>query len=206
MHSAAVISERSLSTDLARWRRRSRRVLAARIILPVAIGGLILIVASQVGWRTYMAATHPPAETKTEIRLITPRFYGQSNEGRSFMITARSAIRDDKDPRRIFLEDPALTLDLGSPTPTRMTAKHGVYRQDTMGLQLKTDVRLDDGAGYRFASEESFVDTKTGDVTGESTMNGEGPTGQVQSRAYSVYDKGDRIVFRGGVRARFERQ
>lgn len=195
-----------MSADLARWRRRSRRVLAARILLPAAIAGLLVIVASQVGWRTYMAATHPPAETKTEIRLITPRFYGQSNEGRSFMITARSAIRDDNDPRRIFLEDPALTLDLGSPTPTRMTAKHGVYRQDTMGLQLQKDVRLDDGAGYRFASEESFVDTKTGDVTGETIMNGEGPSGQVQSNAYSVYDKGDRVIFRGGVRARFERQ
>lgn len=206
MHSAAVISERTMSADLARWRRRSRRVLAARIILPIAIAGLILIVASQVGWRTYMAATHPPTEAKTEIRLITPRFYGQSTEGRSFMITARSAVRDDKDPRRIILDDPALTLDLGSPTPTRMTAKHGVYRQDDFGLALKDDVRMDDGAGYRFASEGAFVNTQTGDVTGETTMNGEGPSGQVQSSAYSVYDKGDRIVFRGGVRARFERQ
>ncbi len=206
MHPTAVMTGRAMSADLARWRRRSRRVLAARIVLPLAIAALVLTVAVQVGWRTYMAATHPPAEAKTEIRLITPRFYGQSNEGRSFMITARSAVRDDKDPRRIILEDPALTLDLGSPTPTRMTAKNGVYRQDDFSLSLKNDVRLDDGAGYRFASEGAFVDTKTGDVTGETTMNGEGPSGQVQSRAYSVYDKGDRIVFRGGVRARFERQ
>lgn len=195
-----------MSADLARWRRRSRRVLAARIVLPLAIAALVLTVAVQVGWRTYMAATHPPAEAKTEIRLITPRFYGQSTDGRSFMVTARSAVRDDKDPRRIILEDPALTLDLGSPTPTRMTAKNGVYRQDDFTLNLKNDVRLDDGAGYRFASEAAFVDTQTGNVTGESTLNGEGPSGQVQSRAYSVYDKGDRIVFRGGVRARFERQ
>ena len=206
MHPTAVMTGRAMSADLARWRRRSRRVLAARIVLPLAIAILLLIVGSQVGWRTYMAATHPPTEAKTEIRLITPRFYGQSTDGRSFMITARSAIRDDADPRRIILDDPALTLDLGSPTPTRMTAKHGVYRQDDFSLRLKENVRLDDGAGYRFASEESLVDTKTGDVTGESTMNGEGPSGQVQSRAYSVYDKGDRIVFRGGVRARFERQ
>lgn len=206
MHPTAVMSERTISADLARWRGRSRRVLLARILLPAAIVGLLVLVATQVGWRTYMAATHPPAEAKTEIRLITPRFYGQSTDGRSFMITARSAIRDDNDPRRILLDDPALTLDLGSPTPTRMTAKHGVYRQDDFTLNLKKDVRLDDGAGYRFASEESLVDTKTGNVSGESTMMGEGPSGQVQSQAYSVYDKGDRIVFRGGVRARFERQ
>lgn len=206
MHPTAVMTGRAMSADLARWRRRSRRVLAARIVLPLAIAALVLTVAVQVGWRTYMAATHPPAEAKTEIRLITPRFYGQSTDGRSFMVTARSAVRDDKNPRRIILEDPALTLDLGSPTPTRMTAKNGVYRQDDFTLNLKNDVRLDDGAGYRFASEAAFVDTQTGNVTGESTLNGEGPSGQVQSRAYSVYDKGDRIVFRGGVRARFERQ
>lgn len=206
MHPTAVMTGRAMSADLARWRRRSRRVLAARIILPAAIAGLLLVVVAQVGWRTYMAATHPPAEAKTEIRLITPRFYGQSTDGRSFMITARSAIRDDNDMRRIILEEPALTLDLGSPTPTRMTAKNGVYRQDDFSLDLKNNVRLDDGAGYRFASEQSLVDTRTGNVTGDTVMNGEGPTGQVQSSAYSVYDKGDRIVFRGGVRARLERQ
>ncbi len=206
MHPAAAMTGRAMSADLARWRRRSRRVLAARIVLPAAIAGLLLVVIVQVGWRTYMAATHPPAEAKTEIRLITPRFYGQSTDGRSFMITARSAIRDDNDLRRIILEEPALTLDLGSPTPTRMTAKNGVYRQDDFSLNLKNDVRLDDGAGYRFASEQSLVDTRTGDVTGDTVMSGEGPTGQVQSSAYSVYDKGDRIVFRGGVRARLERQ
>ena len=188
MHPTAVMTGRAMSADLARWRRRSRRVLAARIVLPLAIAALVLTVAVQVGWRTYMAATHPPAEAKTEIRLITPRFYGQSTDGRSFMVTARSAVRDDKNPRRIILEDPALTLDLGSPTPTRMTAKNGVYRQDDFTLNLKNDVRLDDGAGYRFASEAAFVDTQTGNVTGESTLNGEGPSGQVQSRAYSVYD------------------
>ncbi|NQE62425.1 LPS export ABC transporter periplasmic protein LptC [Caulobacter sp. RHG1] len=206
MHPAAAMTGRAMSADLARWRRRSRRVLAARIVLPAAIAGLLLVVIVQVGWRTYMAATHPPAEAKTEIRLITPRFYGQSTDGRSFMITARSAIRDDNDLRRIILDEPALTLDLGSPTPTRMTAKNGVYRQDDFSLNLKNDVRLDDGAGYRFASEQSLVDTRTGDVTGDTVMSGEGPTGQVQSSAYSVYDKGDRIVFRGGVRARLERQ
>ena len=206
MQPAAGMTGRSMSADLARWRRRSRRVRAARIVLPGAIGVLLVAVSAQVGWRTYTAAARAPAEARTEIRLITPRFYGQSTDGRSFMITARSAIRDDADPRRIILEEPALTLDPGSPTPTRMTAKHGIYRQDTFGLNLKDDVRLDDGTGYRFASEESFVDTRTGDVTGETLMNGEGPSGQVQSQAYSVYDKGDRIVFRGGVRARFERQ
>ena len=134
MHPTAVMSGRAISADLARWRRRSRRVLAARILLPAAIVGLLVVVVTQVGWRTYMAATHPPAEAKTEIRLITPRFYGQSTDGRSFMITARSAIRDDNDPRRIILDDPALTLDpvFDPECSQRVPVGDGVHRQDRL--------------------------------------------------------------------------
>jgi hypothetical protein len=77
-------------------------------------------------------------------------------------------------------------------------------RHDEAGLS--GDVRIDDGGGYRFASEQAVVDTKTGVISGETSMLGEGPTGQVQSNAYTVYDKGDRVVFRGGVRTRLERK
>ena len=104
---------------------------------------------------------------------------------------------------------PVSMINAISEAPSDPYAWCGV--DDALKFPLPSDhpivsVRLDDGTGYRFASEESFVDTRTGDVTGETLMNGEGPSGQVQSQAYSVYDKGDRIVFRGGVRARFERQ
>ncbi|PTT73642.1 hypothetical protein DBR41_28045, partial [Pseudomonas sp. HMWF010] len=106
----------------------------------------------------------------------------------------------------VYLEAPTLTLGIDEEQPTRVTASTGVYREDTLKLSLKGDVRLDDGGGYRFASDQALVDTMTGNITGETALTGEGPKGQVQSNAYSVYDKGDRIVFRGGVRTRIDRQ
>jgi lipopolysaccharide export system protein LptC len=192
--------------DLRRWRRRSRRVLLARVVLPVAIVAILAAVGGQVAWRTFTAGDRRPADTKAQIRMITPRFYGQSSDGRPFIITARSAVRDEADLKRVFLDAPTLTLGVGSAAPTRSTADRGVYREDTLMLQLFDNVRLDDGAGYRFASNEALVDTRTGNITGETTLQGEGPTGQVQSNAYSVYDKGDRIVFRGGVKTRIDRK
>jgi lipopolysaccharide export system protein LptC len=177
-----------------------------RVVLPAGIAALLLYVGSEVGWRSLNAAARPPAEAKTQIRMIAPRFYGQSGDGRSFMITARSALRDDKDLMSVRLDAPTLTLGFDEPQPSRVTAKSGVYREDTMKLALSGDVRIDDGGGYRFASEEAIVDTKSGVISGEAAMLGEGPTGQVKSNAYTVYDKGDRVVFRGGVRTRLETQ
>jgi len=192
--------------DLRRWRRRSRRVRLARVVLPVAMLALLAGVGSQVVWRSVTAGDRRPAENKAQIRMITPRFYGQSSDGRPFIITARSAVRDEADLKRVFLDAPTLTLGVGSEAPTRSTADRGIYREDTLKLQLFGNVRMDDGAGYRFASNEAMVDTRTGNITGETTLNGEGPTGQVQSNAYSVYDKGDRIIFRGGVKTRIDRK
>ena len=192
--------------DLRRWRRRSRRVLLARVVLPVAMVGILAAVGGQVVWRSITAGDRRPTESKAQIRMITPRFYGQSSDGRPFIITARSAVRDEADLKRVFLDAPTLTLGVGSPAPTRSTADRGIYREDTLTLQLFGNVRMDDGAGYRFASNEAMVDTRNGNTTGETALQGEGPTGQVQSNAYSVYDKGDRIIFRGGVKTRIDRK
>jgi lipopolysaccharide export system protein LptC len=190
--------------DLRRWRRRSRRVKLARVVLPVAMAALLATVIGQVAWRSFTAGDRSVSEGKAQIRMVTPRFYGQSSEGKPFIITARAAVRDENDFKLVFLDAPTLTLGVGSPAPTRTTADRGMYREDTWKLHLYGNVRMDDGAGYRFASDEALVDTRTGNTTGETTLQGEGPTGQVQSNAYSVYDKGDRIIFRGGVRARID--
>jgi lipopolysaccharide export system protein LptC len=191
---------------LRRWRRRSRRVHLARVVLPAAMLALLATVGGQVAWRSFTAGDRHPGGDKAQIRMLSPRFYGQSSDGKPFIITARSAVRDEVDLKRVFLEAPTLTMGVGSPAPTRSTADRGVYREDTLKLQLYGNVRMDDGAGYRFASDEAMVDTRNGNTTGESELQGEGPTGQVQSNAYSVYDKGDRIVFRGGVRTRVDRK
>jgi lipopolysaccharide export system protein LptC len=206
MSVAQVVYADPFRGDLGRWRRRSRLVRTFRVLLPAAMAVIVAGVVGQVTWRTMTQADRKPVEAKTEIRLITPRFYGQSSDGRAFMIGAKSAIRDDKDLKRIVLDEPTLTLGIGSEAPTRVTAKSGVYREDDLGLLLNSDVRLDDGAGYRFASEQAKVDTWTGNITGPTSLQGDGPNGQVQSDAYSIYDKGDRVIFKGRVRARMERQ
>ncbi|MBW8859550.1 MAG: hypothetical protein JF570_07405, partial [Caulobacter sp.] len=94
--------------DLRRWRARSRRVKLARVVLPIAMVGILATVGGQVAWRSFTAGDRRPAENKAQIRMVTPRFYGQSSDGRPFIITARSAVRDENDLKRVFLDAPTL--------------------------------------------------------------------------------------------------
>lgn len=191
--------------DMQRWKRRSRLIAVYRKVLPAGIAVLVLSLAAQVAWTSLHSKGGGARETPVAIRMLNPRFFGRDEQGRSFMIGAREATRDDRDLKRMTLTDPTVALAVETPNPSRVTAKSGVYTEGDRMLKLDGQVRIDDAAGYRFATEHALVDTKAGTVTGDTDMMGEGPVGQVASHSYSVYEKGDRVVFKGGVKARINR-
>ena len=191
--------------DMIRWKRRSRLIAVLRKVLPTCIALLVFALAGQVLWSSLASKKSQARETPVAIRMLNPRFFGRDEQGRSFMISAREATRDDRDLKRVTLDQPMVSLGLDTPAPSRVSAMNGLYTEDDRILRLDGQVRIEDGAGYRFATEKAVVDTRAGVVTGDTPMVGDGPVGQVTSRSYAVYDKGDRIVFKGGVHARIKR-
>ena len=55
-----------------------------------------------------------------------------------------------------------------------------------------------------FETAGSLFDTKTGELVGSGPIQGSGSLGEIDAKSYGVYDKGDRMVFKGGVRTRLE--
>jgi lipopolysaccharide export system protein LptC len=190
---------------LRRWKRRSRTIAVLRKVLPSAIVLLILGMASQVIWNSLAAKKGEAREQSAPIRMINPRFQGRDEQGRSFMIAAREARRDDKDLTKIVLDHPNVALAPETATPSRVSAASGVYTESDRILRLDGAVRIEDGDGYRFASDGAIVDTKAGTVVGAGSMIGDGPSGQMTADSYEVQDRGDRMIFKGGVRAVIKR-
>jgi len=190
---------------LRRWKRRSRTIAVLRKVLPAAIVLLILGMASQVIWNSLAAKEAEPRDQSAPIRMINPRFQGRDEQGRSFMIAAREARRDDKDLTKIMLDHPNVALAPETATPSRVSAASGVYTEGDRILRLDGAVRIEDGDGYRFASDGAIVDTKAGTVVGAGSMIGDGPSGQMTADSYEVQDRGDRMIFKGGVRAVIKR-
>ena len=187
--------------NIERWRRRSQAVRVMRVVAP---GTIVLILAGLGGMIAYNAlkpSAEPAQEVNQPIRLINPRFVGRDDRGRAFVITAGSATRDPREYQKVYLDHPALVLDEQGPDPTRIVAKAGVFHENTGKLEVSGGVRLAFSKGA-FETAESQFDTKTGELVGSGPVQGSGALGQIDAKSYGVYDKGDRMVFQGGVHTR----
>lgn len=186
--------------DFLRWRRRSAMIRRLRVILPVLMGLIFATLGAIVVYRTATGGPTQPVESNAPIRLLSPRFVGRDGSGRPFVLTAVSAVRDDRDYARVILDRPTLVLGEGDEVST-IVSKAGVYREDDRMLQMSGGVELN-GHDTRFITDTSAFNTKTGELGGLGPISGAGTLGEIHAKSYGVYDKGERMVFRGGVRAR----
>ena len=186
---------------IQRWRRRSRVIRGLRILFPALIGAILLALAASVVWNAVTTQPVSVGPADAPIRLVNPRFVGRDDKGRAFVLTAASATRDTKDYRKVYLDKPALILDEEGPDPLKVTAKAGVYHELTRKLEVSGGVRLS-GAQTAFETAASMFDTKTGELVGSGDIQGAGPLGDITAKSYGVYDKGGRMVFKGGVHTR----
>ncbi|MDH4384951.1 MAG: LPS export ABC transporter periplasmic protein LptC [Caulobacter sp.] len=189
---------------LDRWRRRSAVIRGLRWGLPVLMGLLILALAGYFAASSVMAARQKPRPSTTAIKLVGARFMGRMEDGRSFLIGAGQAMRSDSVMQEVVLTDPILTLGAETGAPKRMTAKRGAYNEKTRILRLSGDVRIDNGSGQRVATNDALVDTRSGRITGNDGLVGDGPLGQMQAKSYDVDRDTGRVTLKGGVRARLE--
>jgi lipopolysaccharide export system protein LptC len=184
-----------------RWRRRSRLVRILRLAMPGAIVLILLGLAGAVAYNALRPGVETPRESNRPIRLVKPRFVGRDDRGRAFVITAASATRDPQEYEKVYLDHPALVLDEEGPDPMRIVAGRGVYHEKTGKLEVGGGVRMT-SARAAFETASSQFDTKTGELVGSGPIQGSGPLGEIDAKSYGVYEKGDRMVFGGGVHTR----
>jgi lipopolysaccharide export system protein LptC len=182
--------------------KRRLGVRMLQLALPALAGAVTLGLAAQATVRA-LATRTGPATAAEPLRLDNPRFSGRMNDGRTFLITAVSAVRDQADTEKLTLQSPRLIRGAGTPQASEMSARTGEYRQDASTLLLNGDVRIADG-GARIASQQALIDTRTGDLLQGGPVVGDNAEGAIRAGGYSVTDKGDRVVFKGGVRARLD--
>lgn len=189
--------------EIARWRRRSRILRLLRVGLPAAIVLILAVMAGSVAWNALRTKPAVASDPDAPIRLVNPRFVGRDDKGRAFVLTAASATRDQNDYQRVILDRPALVMDEEGPDPLRISGGAGVYHEGNRKLQLSGGVRLS-GARQAFETASSMFDTKTGELVGSGPIQGSGSLGEITAKSYAVYGRGERMVFKGGVRTRLQ--
>jgi lipopolysaccharide export system protein LptC len=183
-------------------RRRGLIVRALRWLLPLIMIGIVALLVALVVQHAARRRAASNREAQAPIRMLNPKFFGRDNQGRPYILGASQAARDEASLEVVRLRDPTVTLDMDGPHPSTLTADTGVYREDTRILYLKGHVKADNNKTSKFATDEAVVNTQTGIVTGPEALSSQTPVGDLQSRSFDVFDKGNRVVFKGGVHAR----
>ena len=185
-----------------RARVHTRLVRVLRVLLPMT---MLAMVATLVGFVALHAARRQDAaqrDAATPIEMVNPHFFGRDSQGRAYTLGARQAARDERSFQRVLLSYPTVTLDTEGPKPSTVTADTGVYHEDSRMLYLKGHIRADNAQSAKFATDEAVVNTRTGAVTSPTALSSQTSAGNLQARSFDVFDKGDTVVFKGGVHAR----
>ena len=183
-------------------RIHSLLVRVLRVLLPLTMVGTLVSLVVFVTLHAVRRADAAQKDAATPIEMINPHFFGRDSQGRPYTLSARQAARDSRSFQRVLLSYPAVTLDANGANPSTVTADTGVYHEDSRMLYLQGHILANNAKSSRFATDKAVVDTRTGAVTSPSALSSQTSVGDLQSKGFDVFDKGDRVVFKGGVHAR----
>ena len=185
---------------MERWRRRSRLIRFMRRALPVGIALVSLSLVGWVGLKSILANLPDLATNGGAVRMTNPRFYGQDDKGRSYVVGGKEAVRDNAGSGHVILTTPVLRLSTGADKTMDISAQTGIFDLGSKLAVLNNRVHMfDSGSGWTFDTTQAEINSKTGDVTGSKPVVGSGPMGTTSGSSYAILDHGAQVVFTGNV-------
>ena len=184
---------------VSRLRRRSLLIGFWRGALPAVMGLSVLGLGVWAGIKTF-GDLQPTTRSAGEIRMVSPQFHGHDKNGRPYVVTADSAVRDPVHQTRSILTQPKLVMQTEKRGEVTVMAPAGVYDEAAKLMDLSGGVVASDALGYRFTSPTAHVNNEAHTVTGNQGVVATGPLGQTTGSAYAIDDKAGHALLTGGVK------
>lgn len=182
--------------------RESRRVRSLRVILP-AVGALLclIVVAATVITRISISLSIGDLKITTEgLAMDAPHLSGSDGKGRTYAVSAESAVQDLGDTRIIRLKGIEATVTQADGSRARLLADSGVYDSAAQTVVLKENIRLSNSDGSGGALERAEINLSTGSLTSDSPVAFSSRLGEISAEKMGVEKKAGTVTFSGGVR------
>ena len=191
----------------AKARRRSARVI--RLRRAILIGGLGTVAAM------FLTAVFNPFTTKlgslglstlsvegTKIVMDHPKLAGFRNDGQAYLMTAKRALQDIKQPTVMELEQVEGEIGAAGGESTHVSADSGVYDSVGEHLELSNNVRITNGHANVLLRSAKF-DFKSGAFRTDEPVEVRVSDGTtiVSDRAFAI-NHGQELTFDGHVKTR----
>jgi lipopolysaccharide export system protein LptC len=180
----------------------SRRVAFLKRVLPTIGIALLLLIAlwprlAPLWERMRFAFPAIDLREARELRMLNPRYAGNDRLGRPYVVTASVGHQAPDRQDLMSLEGPRADMKSHGGADVVVTADTGVYQSQAQLLDLFGKVTLVHENGTRFITESARLDVAHNSAEGGDPVEGHGPSGDIKSQGFRIYDKGDDIVFTG---------
>jgi len=182
--------------------RYSLFVSSMKLLLPALAAGLVLLV---VAWPQLMPdvsrsgldfAKFARDQAKT-LNMLNARYSGVDENNQPFNVAADMATQVPGDENMVELQHPKADIRTTDGDLVALSARVGHYQREAETLDLAGKVHLVHDKGFDIVTETATVDLKDGSAAGDSAVNGQGPSGELQSEGFRLRERGQVIVFTG---------
>lgn len=204
----ALLSAATMRTSLRQCFRlkighnHSRFVQRTKWTLPALAVALLLLVAAWPELATlfdHVRFGMPRIDLSEarRLRMVEPRYTGIDRENRPYVLTADAATQIPRSDDLITLDAPKADMTTNSGTWVQISGDTGAYQTQPQLLDLFGHVQLYQDRGNEFHTDSAHIDMANGTAQGHDPVDGHGPFGHVVSQGFSLYNRGDVIIFTG---------
>jgi lipopolysaccharide export system protein LptC len=111
------------------------------------------------------------------LRVAAAQYRGQDNEGRPFVLSARSAVQQTSANPIVEISDMNARIQLQN-GPARIDAGRAQYNMDTDHVQVVGPIQFSAADGYRMGTRDVDVDLRGSTMTSRGPVEGEMPLGR----------------------------
>jgi lipopolysaccharide export system protein LptC len=197
-HNWAVRSTDQLLHSLA---RTTRLVMVSKWSL-AAIAGILMIML--VAWPyfskentalriSFVSKGGKSSSATPGARMTNPVYDGKNSRGEPYRVQGKVAIQQSADV--IVLEQVEAQLMGDAGTWYSLSADKAEYRKSANRVDLIGNVTLIDARGYSFTTPNASIDTLTSVITGDETITGIGPLGELLATGFEIRNNAQDIHF-----------
>jgi lipopolysaccharide export system protein LptC len=142
---------------------------------------------------------------ENDLAMVKPRLSGVDAQGNPYVITAKLAVQDAKNPKHATLQtiEADLTTKQGW---LNARAAHGDVDMNAQHLVLNGGIDVFTDTGYALHTDHAGVDLKHNIVTGDSEVSGQGPLGTMRADRFRYDHLAGRLTLLGHVRTVINRR
>ncbi len=189
--------------------RRSRR---AGLLLKIVVAGLIAggcyfvaLALLPLFWQGPVDVSFGAPEMPGQAVSYDSDLKGIDKEQKPYRIKATRGYQDAKNKDIVHLETFNGTFKRPSGADLLVTSKTGVYDSGTKTLDLTGNVEISDGPRFAASMDKAQFDVEKRSLTSQSPVKVKTENGVIAADSLVADNNGERMLFRGNVKASFNR-